>query len=200
MSTKYQNPALKQLTEQQKRYAPLDKRVEQMDRAESLLFRLDADRDYRYPELCEAITGFKTDKYPDLIITANELKHDLPLFVEELSVSLDLPVEKAGQPVLTVDELSEKYNVSTKTVDRWRKRGLVSRRFKFGNRSRVGFLLSSVDRFVNDHGNEIDRGSRFTQLSDVERLEIISKARRLARFGACPAEVGKRLSRWFNRS
>ncbi len=200
MNTKYQNPALKQLTEQQKRYAPVEKRVEQMDRAEALLTQLATEQDVRYPELCEAITGFKTDKYPDLIVTAGELKHDLPLFVEELSASLDLPVEKAGQPVLTVDELSEKYNVSTKTVDRWRKRGLVSRRFKFGNRSRVGFLLSSVDRFVNDHVTEIERGSRFTQLSEIERLEIIAKARRLARFGACPAEVGKRLSRSFNRS
>ncbi len=200
MSAKYLNPALKQLTEQQKRYAPLDKRVEQMDRAEALLAQLDAEKTYRYPELCEAITGFRTDKYPDLLVTSAELQHDLPMFVEELSASLDLPVEKAGEPVLTVDELSEKYNVSTKTVDRWRKRGLVSRRFKFGNRSRVGFLLSSVDRFVNDHGNEIERGSRFTQISEVERMEIISKARRLARHGACPAEVGKRLARWFNRS
>jgi len=200
MSVKYQNPALKQLTEQQKRYAPLDKRVEQMDRAEALLTHLESGRTFRYPELCEAITGFRTDKYPDLIVTASDLQHDLPLFVEEVSASLDLPVERAGEPVLTVDELSEKFNVSTKTVDRWRKRGLVSRRFRFGNRSRVGFLRSSVDRFVSDHGHEIERGTRFTQLSDTERLEIVTKARRLARHGACPAEIGKRLSRWFNRS
>ncbi|SFI74789.1 sigma-70 family RNA polymerase sigma factor [Planctomicrobium piriforme] len=200
MTTKYQNPAIKQLTEQQKRYAPLDKRVEQMDRAEALLTQLEPAKSYRYPELCEAITGFRTDKYPDLILTSDELQHDIPLFVEELSASLDLPVEKAGEPVLTVDDLSEKFKVSTKTVDRWRKRGLVSRRFKFGNRSRVGFLRSSVDRFVSDHGTEIERGSRFTQLSEAERLEIVTKARRLARHGACPAEVGKRLSRWFNRS
>lgn len=200
MNLKYRNPAMKQLTEQQKRYATLEKRVEQMDRAESLLNQIGSNRLYRYPELCEAITGFRTEKYPDLILTTEELQHDLPLFVEELSASLDLAVENAGEPVLTVDELSERFNVSTKTVDRWRKRGLVSRRFKFGNRSRVGFLLSSVDRFVSDHGNEIERGTRFTQLTEVERMEIVTKARRLAQHGACPAEVGKRLARWFKRS
>ncbi|WP_437185643.1 sigma-70 family RNA polymerase sigma factor [Planctomicrobium sp. SH668] len=200
MSNKYQHPVLKQLTEQQSRYVPLDKRLEQMDRAEDLLANLSPDATYRYPELCEAITGFRPDKYPDLILTAADLQHDLPLFVEELSASLELPVENAGQPVLTVDELSERFNVSTKTVDRWRKRGLVSRRFKFGNRTRVGFLLSSVDRFVSEHGTEIERGARFTQLSEAEKLEIVTKAQRLARHGACPAEVGKRLSRWFNRS
>ncbi len=200
MTSKFQHPVLKQLTEQQKRYAPLDKRLEQMDRAEDLLNALDDDTTYRYPELCEAITGFRPDKYPDLILTASELRHDLPLFVEELSDSLDMPVEKAGEPVLTVDELSEQFNVSTKTVDRWRKRGLVSRKFKFGNRTRVGFLRSSVDRFVSEHGTEIERGARFTQLSEAEKIEIIMKAQRLARHGACPAEVGKRLARWFNRS
>lgn len=200
MSSKYNHPVLKQLTEQQKRYAPLDKRIEQMDRAEVLLASLTPDQTFHYPQLCEAITGFRTDKYPDLILTVTDLQHDLPLFVEELSASLDMPVENAGEPVLTVDEISEQFNVSTKTVDRWRKRGLVSRRFKFGNRSRVGFLRSSVDRFVNEHGNEIERGTRFTQLSDGEKLEIVTKAQRLARHGACPAEVGKRLSRWFNRS
>lgn len=200
MNTRFQHPALKQLTEQQKRYAPLDKRLEQMDRAESLLASVEPSRTYRYPELCEAITGYRPEQYPDLVMTGEELQHDLPLFVEELSASLEIPVEQAGEPVLTVDDLSAQFNVSTKTVDRWRKRGLVSRRFKFGNRSRVGFLRSSVDRFVNDHGSEIDRGSRFTQLSDAEKLEIVLKARRLARHGACPAEVSRRLSRWFNRS
>jgi len=200
MSSKFNHPVLKQLTEQQKRYAPLDKRLEQMDRAEVLLNGLTPDSSYRYPELCEAITGFRPDKYPDLILSSSELQHDLPLFVEELSGSLDLPVEKAGEPVLTVDEVSEQFNVSTKTVDRWRKRGLVSRRFRFGNRTRVGFLRSSIDRFVNEHGTEIERGAKFTQLSEAEKLEIVLKAQRLARHGACPAEVGKRLSRWFNRS
>jgi len=200
MNSKFHHPVLKQLTEQQKRYAPLDKRLEQMDRAEVLLNALTAETTYRYPELCEAITGFRPSKYPDLVLTSAELQHDLPLFVEELSASLEMPVEKAGEPVLTVDDVSEQFKVSTKTVDRWRKRGLVSRRFKFGNRTRVGFLRSSIDRFINEHGNEIERGARFTQLSEAEKLEIVLKAQRLARHGACPSEVGKRLSRSFNRS
>lgn len=200
MTSKFNHPVLKQLTEQQKRYAPLDKRLEQMDRAEVLLNSLTPESSYRYPDLCESITGFRPAKYPDLILSSAELRHDLPLFVEELSDSLEMPVESAGEPVLTVDDVSTQFNVSTKTVDRWRKRGLVSRRFKFGNRTRVGFLRSSIDRFINDHGNEIERGARFTQLSESEKLEIVLKAQRLARHGACPSEVGKRLSRWFNRS
>ncbi|WP_417847806.1 sigma-70 family RNA polymerase sigma factor [Thalassoglobus sp.] len=200
MSKRFKHPVLKQLTEQQSQFIPAEKKLEQMDRAEKLLAQIQPDEVYRYQELCEQLTGYRPEKYPDLVIDGDDLLHDLRLFVEQLSVSTKIPVEQAGEQVFTVDDLSEKYNVSTKTIDRWRKRGLVSRRFLFGNRSRVGFLRSSVDRFVNEHETEIHRSSRFSQITDSEKQEMISKARRLAIHGACPAEVGRRLSRVFGRS
>jgi RNA polymerase sigma factor (sigma-70 family) len=198
--TRYHNPALKQLTDQQVRYAPVDKRLEQMDRAEELIPTLDPTETYRYQDLCERVTDFRPQAYPDLQIDGADAAHDLRLFVEDLSASVNLPAEHAGEPVLTVGDVSRRFNVSTKTVDRWRKRGLVSRRFQFGNKSRIGFLESSVARFVSEHGEEVARGSRFTQLSDSERHEIVDKARRLARFGSCPAEVSRQLSTTFDRS
>jgi RNA polymerase sigma factor (sigma-70 family) len=85
-------------------------------------------------------------------------------------------------------------------VDRWRDRGLVSRRFKIGNRKRVGFLKSSVDRFVERHSDEITRGSKFSQLTEEEREAIIRRARRMARYGGCPAEISRRLARKLGRS
>lgn len=200
MNSKFNHPALKQLTEQQKKYAPLEKRVEQMDRAESYLSRIDTNANYRFQDVCEAITGYRPEKYPDLLIGGGDLQHDLPLFVQDLSETANLAVESVPEEVLTIDDLSSRYKVSTKTVDRWRKRGLVSRRFKFGNRSRVGFLRSSVDRFVSEHTEDVGRGSRFTQLTDEEKQEIVTKARQLARHGACVSEVGKRLADWFQRS
>ena len=198
--SRYHNPAMKQLTDQQVRYAPVDVRVEQVDKAERLLSEIDPDKQYRYQDLCERITDFKPSMYPDLVVDGKDAIHDLGLFVEDMSASTRLRVDQAGEPVLTVDDLSQKFNVSTKTVDRWRKRGLAGRRFRFGNRSRIGFLTSSVDRFVRDHRDEVRRGSRFSQLSEEEREEIVRKARRLARHGACPAEVSKRLSKTFDRS
>jgi len=198
--TRYHHPALKQLTDQQVRYAPVDKRLEQMDRAEELIATLNPEQSYHYQDLCERVTAFRPQAYPDLVIDGSDAVHDLRLFVEDLSASINIPVEHAGEPVLTVDDVSRRYNVSTKTVDRWRKRGLVSRKFQFGNKSRIGFLASSVERFVTEHEDEVARGSRFTQLSDSERHEIVDKARRLARFGTCPSEISKQLSNTFDRS
>ncbi|MCA9111268.1 MAG: sigma-70 family RNA polymerase sigma factor [Planctomycetaceae bacterium] len=198
--SKYRNPAMKQLKDQQVKYAPVDVRLEQMDQAERLLHDLDPDRTYHYRDICEKITSFRSELYPDLLIDGHDAIHDLRQFVDDLSGSANIPVERAGEPVLTVDDLSEKFNVSTKTVDRWRKRGLVSRRFKFGNRTRVGFLDSSVKRFLNVHGEEVERGRKFTQLGDEEREDILRWARRLARTGGCPSEISRRLSRKFGRS
>ena len=75
----------------------------------------------------------------------------------------------AGERVLTVEELAKRFNVSTKTISRWRRLGLVSRRFVMDGRKRVGFLESSVDRFVQRNSERVRRGGEFSQLSEEER-------------------------------
>lgn len=198
--SRFHHPVLKQLTEQQVQSAPEAIRLDQLDRAESVIATLEPGTSYRFGDLYEQVVHSEPTTNRDLMIKGEDAAHDLGLFVEELSESLNMPADLAGEPVLTVDDVSQQYNVSTKTVDRWRKRGLVSRRFQFGNRSRVGFLQSSIDRFVRSHENEISRGSRFSQLSHAERGEIVEAARQMVRYGNCPAEVGRKLATQFNRS
>ncbi|MBM84001.1 MAG: RNA polymerase subunit sigma-70 [Planctomycetaceae bacterium] len=196
----YFNPAMKQLTDQQVRYAPVKVRLEQIGKAEKLLEKLDPEESYAYQDICEQITAYRPEMYPDLQLSGKEAVHDLRLFVEDLSDSANIDVDTVEEPVLTVQDVSERYNVSTKTVDRWRSRGLVSRRFVFGKRKRIGFLQSSVERFVDKHSDDVDRGRNFSQLNEDERRVIIRRARRLVRFGASPSEVSRRLSRKTNRS
>jgi RNA polymerase sigma factor (sigma-70 family) len=198
--SQYRNPAIRQLRDQQIRYAPREVRLDQLERAEHLLDEIHSAREYRYPDLCEQITSYRPEMYPDLIITGDEAAHDLRCFVEDLSDSMDLPADAAGEEVWTVEDVSKRFNVSAKTVARWRDRGLVSRRFRFGGRKRVGFLRSSVERFVARHSHDIERGANFSQLSLDEREKVVQRARRLARAGACPTEISRRLARKFGRS
>lgn len=200
MHTDYLNPALRQLRDQQVRFAPRDKKIQQVDAAEQFLAEIDPKRVYTYPYICYRITRFRSESYPDLKITGEELAHDLRLFIEDLSDAADIPAKEAGEEVLTVEELSRHFRVSTKTISRWRQRGLVSRRFLFHGRKRVGFLASSVARFVERNREKVVRGMHFSQLSEEERRAIIERARRLALAGACPAEVTKRLARVSGRS
>ena len=137
MHSDYRSPVLRQLRDQQVRFAPRDKKVEQADRAEKLLNELEMKRSYPYEYLAYRITDFRPETTPHTLITGDEARHDLGLFVEDVSDAADVPVEDAGEPVHTVEDLSRMFHVSTKTISRWRQQGLVSRRFVFDGRKRV---------------------------------------------------------------
>lgn len=200
MHSNYINPAIRQLRDQQVRFAPREKKIEQVDRAEMLLGELQKKRIYTYEYLCFRITSYRPESYPDMRLSGSEASHDIRLFVEDVSDSANVVAESAGERVLTLPEMAGKFNVSIKTIARWRQQGLVSRRFVFDGRKRVGFLTSSIERFVRENEGRVSRGARFSQLSDEQRREIVEKARRLAHAGGCPAEIGKRLARQTGRS
>jgi len=105
-----------------------------------------------------------------------------------------------GEQVLSIEDLARRFNVSTKTISRWRDHGLVAQRYVVAGRRRVGFLASTVERFIHDNPLRIERGSRFSQLSDEEHEKIVSWARRLALAGACPADVHRRIAARLDRS
>src|SRR3972149_1628445 len=193
MHTNYLNPAIRQLRDQQVRFAPPAKKMEQVAQAEKLLGELEPKRTYSYEYVCYRITNFRSESYPDLKLSGKEARHDLRLFVEDVSDAANVSVDSAGEKVLTVEQIAKEFNVSTKTISRWRRQGLVSWRFVMDGRKRVGFLQSSVERFVEQNQDRVRRGSQFSQLSDEERSLIIERARRLARAGGCPAAVTKRL-------
>jgi RNA polymerase primary sigma factor len=200
MHTDYLNPTIRQLRDQQVRFAPREKKLEQIAQAEKLLGELDPDRTYTYEYVCYRITNYRPEATPQQRISGKEASHDLRLFVEDVSDSADVPIESVGQRVLTVEELAKQFNVSTKTISRWRYLGLVSRRFMMDGRKRVGFLQSSVDHFIERNAERVQRGSHFSQLTSEEREMIIDRARRLAAAGASSADVTKRLAQRMNRS
>ena len=128
---RYRNPAIKQLRDHQIKYAPRELRLKQIDRAEFLLNELQPNTPLSYQELCEKVTSYRGEMYPDLVLTGEEARHDLRCFVEDLSDSVNISADNAGEQVWTLEDLGKLFNVSTKTVSRWRDRGLVSRRFAF---------------------------------------------------------------------
>ena len=201
MNTAYLNSTLRQLRDQQVRFAPRDKKLEQVNRAEKLLTELDPQRNYTYEYLCYRITDYRPEATPKVSLSGEEAQHDLRLFVEDVSEAANMRAEEAGEQVHTVEELSKMFNVSTKTISRWREQGLVSRRFIFdGRRKRVGFLHSSVNRFVNQNKRRVQRGAGFSQVSDEEKGDMVERARRLADAGGCPSEIARRVARHMNRS
>jgi RNA polymerase sigma factor (sigma-70 family) len=203
MGKTYRHPAMKQLKDQQTRYAPKERRIEQVERAEQLLSEIEGAKRYPYEYLCYRITGYRPEGWPALVLDGGDVQHDLRLFVEDVSATARQAVEQVEEPVLTVEEVSRRYNVSPRTVTRWRRQGLVARRFVIGGRTKVGFLESSLQRFVAAHRAQVERGSRFRQLTEAERDEIIRRARRMALVRPGQAglvEIARRIARKMSRS
>lgn len=199
MHTDYQSSVIQELRDQQVRFAPRQKKIQQAARAEQLLAEIDPERTYTYEYLCFRVTDYRPES-PRTPIPGTAVLHDLRLFIEDVTDSSDIPVDEVGETVYTVDQLSERFRVSTKTISRWRRQGLVSRRFLFGGRKRVGFLKSSVDRFVMHNRGRIERGERFSQMTNQERDEILQRARSFSHRGNCPSEISRLLAEHFGRS
>jgi excisionase family DNA binding protein len=183
--SEFRHPALKQLADQQVRFAPPVRRREQLGRAAQLLGEVDPDRVYPYQFVCYRVTDYRTDAYPDLLIPGVDLRHDLRVLIDRLDRSLPaLPIEKSPEPMVTLDEVSQQLNVSTKTFRRWQAaHDLVGWRVLVKGRRRLGFPQAAVERFVKAHPSRIERGSRFSHLSESEKDEILTTARQLARTG-----------------
>ncbi len=200
MHEDYRIALIRELRDHQVRFAPRGKRLEQAERAERLLSELDMARDYPYEFIYFRVTDYRPEENCRKIVRGEDAAHDLRLFVEDVTDSLNLKVEDAAEPVHTVEDLSRMFNVSTKTISRWRDQGLVSRRFVCDGRKRVGFLHSSVERFVARHRDRVRRGERFSQLSSDERTEILERARRAAATGANLSEVARQVAEALGRS
>src|SRR3954447_3182015 len=95
-------PALAELRDQQVRFAPREKKVEQVNRAERLLAEIDQDREYPSDYLAYRITDYRPETTPSVAVNGKEVIHDLRLFVEDVSDAANITAEDAGEPVHTV--------------------------------------------------------------------------------------------------
>lgn len=183
-------------------FTPHEARLTQIASAEDLLHSIDPAKAYPLDFLVFRITGYRPKSSGKDLLTGVALQHDLGLLIEQISDTLDVETTALVEPVLAIDDVTEKFNVTSKTIQRWRRRGLPARRFIFPDgRRRVGFLLSSVERFLGAHQDQVDRGSNFSQVSEDERQEILRRARRLATgCGCCTNEISRRIGGRLNRS
>jgi RNA polymerase primary sigma factor len=85
-------------------------------------------------------------------------------------------------------------------VTRWRLLGLQCRRVLRDGKRQLGFPLSAVEEFARTHRVQVDRGGRFSHLTDDEKDRILLDARRLAAGGETLTNVSRRIAERLGRS
>ena len=179
-------------------------RQKYLDSAEELVHLINPNQSYPYDFVVFKLTDYRPSgaEKNNSLIEGKTLRHDLLLMMLDLSESFELSTRDYDQAVFDTNEIARKFNVSTKTVQRWRQRGLPARRLYFPDgKRRVGFLESSLEWFLNDHSKEVQRSMKFSQLTSMERAKIIRRAKRMARFTKCTlGDVARRIAKKTGRA
>ncbi|MBN1362037.1 MAG: sigma-70 family RNA polymerase sigma factor [Sedimentisphaerales bacterium] len=178
---KLRNHHLAQLL-MQLRFTPEDKRRKDLEAAEKLHALIDPGKQYPFDFVCFHITGFHPQgDFDHELIDGRDLRDDLERFIARLSGKLATPVSEQNERVYVTEEVAQHFKVSTKTVGRWRRRGLLARKFVFEDGvHRLGFLESTLVRFAQNHPDLVARAGAFRRLTAKERQQVIRQARSLA--------------------
>ena len=198
---KYRLQSIAQLA-RQLNFAPQDVRAAQLDRAEDLLHSLESTRPYPLDFIIYRITDYRPKDGGDEMLTGLALQHDLGMLIEQVSNTLDIHVGRLDQPVLAIEDVCERFNVTSKTIQRWRRKGLPARRFIFPDgKRRVGFLLCSVERFLARTQPRSQAARPTSQVNDTELDSIVLWAKHLAGQCHCSVdEITRRIARRTGRS
>lgn len=166
----------------QLRFTPEEKRHKQVDALEKLMNIIETDKHYPFEFVHYRITGFQLKRpIEPYSLPGDELLQDLQVFLTKLSAKTAQDAASCGERVYTVENLARKLKISTKTVNRWRKRGLAARKFVFPDGvKRLGILQSSIDRYVGAHPTIAQNARAFGRLSPQQTERIIDLARELA--------------------
>jgi RNA polymerase primary sigma factor len=180
-------PANKHISELllQMKFATDRQRQKQLAAAESLLSIIDREREYSYEFICFQITGYRPKgSAAQELLRGSELISDLRIFISQLSKLSAQNIARADGRVYNISELAQKMGVAVKTINRWRKRGLLAKVFVFADGSkRLGFTQSMVDEFSSANAGLIERALKFSQLSNDEKLAIVKRATELGSTG-----------------
>ncbi|MFW5923954.1 MAG: helix-turn-helix domain-containing protein [Planctomycetota bacterium] len=165
--------------------SPPGVRRKHADRLEALLLDLDRDREYSLEFLYYRITGFRPAAMPLENISGETALLELRAMLEDISASVPLPADSVPEKVYSASELADRFDVSRRTIYRWRERGLIMRKYNFGSgQVGIGARESAVERFMEDNRELIKNSSRFQPLSAAEKRRIAERGRELAQTGS----------------
>lgn len=155
--TRLRTPVMADLAAQV-RFASRPALLKQIEHAEALAAEIDPDRTYPEDWLVFRITGFTPERGTPRLLTGALVLADLSALVERLCAAAGLhESDEAALPAssLDTDQLCSRWGVSRRTVERYRREGLIARRVisdSARGRVRLSFPPAGVERFEKRRG------------------------------------------------
>lgn len=188
---------------QQLRYAPLETLERQMDAAERLVAELDPARNYPEEFIVFRITGYRPDASTGTsVLVGQALVPDLVNFIQLVSSRLKIAAHHGGRHALPLPEVCRRLNVSRKTIQRYRKSGLVCHYITDDDGSaQLACFEDALNRFIATHGKRISRASGFSRIDETMQQQILNEAKELHRVdGISLNEAALALSQKYQRA
>ena len=143
-----------------------------LDRIDELAMQVDPDGVYPEDFVVFRVTGYRPDAGSPRMLSGEALRGDLSALAERLSESAGLTEEDVSGPVETVASLTERWGVSRRTLERYRRLGLIARRVDLGlGRRALVFGRAGVERFESIHADRLKRAGGFTRF-DARELDV----------------------------
>ena len=167
----------------QLRFAPKHALLRDLARTESLVEDIDPKRDYPEDFVIFRVTGYRQDIANPAMITGQTLLGELASLAEHLSSAAKIQIDEVTG-AMAPEDLCSRWSVSRKTLERYRKKGLLSRRVVGASgRPRVVFTQEAVSSFEARQPDVISSASSFTRLDEGTREKAIELARHEASTG-----------------
>lgn len=176
--------------------------IRHLDRIDELAPQIEPDLVYPEDWVVFRVTGYRPNINTADIVPGDALRGDLSALAESISESAGLTPDDLHAPVLTINDLCERWSVSRKTIERYRRLGLIARRLDLGKgRRSVVFKLAAVEWFETLHADRLGRAARFDRIPQRERDQIIRWARGYQRrLGCSRSQAAQRIAQRIGHS
>lgn len=160
----------------QLRFAPRARTLAQLAAASALASEIAPEQTYPEDWVVFRITGYRPELDSPALIVGAALRGGLSAFVERVSDRAELQ-ESDLPPFLHIDELTRRWGVSAKTIERARRQGLVAMRYTDGTGVvRLAFTEQAVERYEEANQDRLREAAAFNRIPDAQ-------SRRLAEIG-----------------
>lgn len=167
-----------------------------LDRLDELAPQIDPDGIYPEDWIVFRITGYRPEITAPALIPGDALRGDLSAVAEKISEAACLTIADIDQPHETIDSLAKRWSVSRKSIERYRRLGLIARRLDLGSgRRSIIFMQSAVEWFESLNADRLGSAAKFDRIADSQLTKFERWASRYrSRLGWSRSQTAARIA------